>query len=196
MSIAYVVNGELKDPDFIKPRILAHDKIIAVDGGYNSCCKMGITPSLVIGDLDSSTPINVPVERYPKDKDKTDLQLSLEKHGGEVMTLYCATGGLLDHTLVHMLLLKKYLGRLVIDGREQVFALDKPTSIPTIKRQRISLIPLFGVVKNLTVKGLKWELNRGHLDESFTGISNQALGKTFEITSISGILIVTMHQVP
>lgn len=188
MSIAYIVNGELKDPAFIKPRILAHDHVIAVDGGFNHCLEMGITPELVIGDLDSSRPQQIKTVTYPRDKDKTDLRLALEKYPADKMTLYCATGGRVDHMLEHMLLLQAYKGRLTIDGLEQMFVIDRPKVIHTFPGQIVSLIPLYGPV-TLTTKGLKWNVENKKLDQSFTGISNVALKKQVEILKIDGELL-------
>ncbi|MCH9614417.1 MAG: hypothetical protein SP1CHLAM54_16230 [Chlamydiia bacterium] len=188
MSIAYVVNGELKSPDLIKPRILSHDRIIAVDGGYNHCVAMGITPELVIGDLDSCQPENLQTDVYPRDKDKTDLRLALEKYPADKMTLFCATGGRTDHTLVHMLLLKEYIGRLSIDGAEQMFVIDRPTKIEAKPGQSVSLIPLFQPVR-LTTTGLKWNVENQTLNQKFTGISNVAVSDHVEILEINGELL-------
>ncbi len=53
--IIIFANGEL--PDLEKARALLHDDdfIIAADGGTRHALALGLTPNIIIGDLDSAT---------------------------------------------------------------------------------------------------------------------------------------------
>jgi len=51
--ILIIANGILPPKDFCKQFTNKADKIIAADGGANHCLTLGITPDIVIGDLDS-----------------------------------------------------------------------------------------------------------------------------------------------
>jgi thiamine pyrophosphokinase len=64
--------------------IQPHDLIVAVDGGYKRCLELGLTPSLLIGDLDSiapellkSVPDSCQKIVYPSHKNDTDTQLAV-----------------------------------------------------------------------------------------------------------------------
>ena len=62
-------------------------KIICVDKGIELCKACGVVPNVLIGDFDSANQSsvewarakNIPVERYPADKDFTDTQLALKR---------------------------------------------------------------------------------------------------------------------
>ena len=60
--------------------------VVAADGGLLHCLELKITPHTLIGDFDSISPECIrqaaakgtEIIRYPKDKDKTDLELALD----------------------------------------------------------------------------------------------------------------------
>ena len=82
--IVIFVNG-LFDPSTARA-LLPNDIILCADGGANHALALGLTPSAVLGDFDSLTPETirlleskgVTLLRFPRDKDKTDLELTLE----------------------------------------------------------------------------------------------------------------------
>ncbi|MEO1058941.1 MAG: thiamine diphosphokinase, partial [Actinomycetota bacterium] len=58
--------------------------LLAVDGGLDHALAAGLTPSGLIGDLDSVTEPglvwaarNATIDRHPADKDETDTELAL-----------------------------------------------------------------------------------------------------------------------
>ena len=65
---------------------LTFDEIIGVDNGTAHLFDRSLIPSKVLGDLDSITPVllekvenlNIDLNRYNPDKDKTDFELSLD----------------------------------------------------------------------------------------------------------------------
>ncbi|HMD82789.1 MAG TPA: hypothetical protein VKE92_15840, partial [Anaerolineales bacterium] len=81
--ITIFANGEL--PDLEKARGLLHpdDYIICADGGTRHSLALGLTPNLVIGDMDSIETddwrelekAGVSIELFPGDKNETDLEL-------------------------------------------------------------------------------------------------------------------------
>ena len=54
MRALIIGNGDIKNYDNIMRKIGRTDLIICADGGYNHAKKMGITPDVLIGDLDSA----------------------------------------------------------------------------------------------------------------------------------------------
>lgn len=93
------------------------DLCIAVDGGYLYCRMLGITPDLIVGDMDSTdaqikeeilgikktSPDRVMV--LSTEKDDTDtlaaIRLGLEK-GYKLFRLYGAMGGRIEHTIANI----------------------------------------------------------------------------------------------
>ena len=69
----------------------ADTKVIACDSGCDHLAKTGIVPDVVIGDMDSITKAgldfikanNIPVEKYPVEKDWTDTEIALKKTGSD-----------------------------------------------------------------------------------------------------------------
>lgn len=105
------------------------DFVIAADGGYDTLCRLGITPDLLIGDMDSiaDTPENLPLERYPVRKDDTDMFLAYcagVARGYTEFFLYGGTGGREDHTFSNLSLLlfaAKHGHRMTMIGRQNDF---------------------------------------------------------------------------
>ncbi|MDP1779452.1 MAG: hypothetical protein Q8K73_04185 [Anaerolineales bacterium] len=57
--IIIFANGDLPDPDKAHALLRESDFIIAADGGTRHALALGLTPNIIIGDLDSLN-----VERY------------------------------------------------------------------------------------------------------------------------------------
>lgn len=79
------------------------DYVIACDKGYEHALKLGISPDIVIGDLDSVT-VPIPQEMktiaLPTAKDDTDTSFAVKyaiSLGYDDITLICALGGRVDH---------------------------------------------------------------------------------------------------
>ena len=87
--------------------------VIAVDGGLAHALAAGLTPDLLVGDLDSVSPASlelasaVPKQVHPSDKDLTDLELALleaRARGAAELLLAGALGDRADHSLANLLL--------------------------------------------------------------------------------------------
>ncbi len=193
-STAIVANGQIDSSDILRPLILSHSRIIAVDGGLIHCHTMGIKPDLIVGDFDSCPPDllkqyeSVKKIALQKEKDETDLEVAI-REAGEQTTLYAAWGHRIDHSLTNALLLTRHPGMKMETEREIVFAIDKKVQLNCFVGQTISLIPLNGPVVGIDTHGLKWELKSGKLDLNFIGISNVALKEKVEISLKQGCLL-------
>ncbi len=77
-------NGQAR-PGF-EVNLLPGDFPVAVDGGLHHLKRLGIKPQLLIGDLDSvsagelaeAMDAGIEIQRFPPEKDQTDLELALE----------------------------------------------------------------------------------------------------------------------
>ncbi|MGC1878131.1 MAG: thiamine diphosphokinase [Rhabdochlamydiaceae bacterium] len=201
--IAMICNAPLESTSKIKEKITTFPVLIAVNGGINHCYQLDLHPDLIVGDFDSADPMmlkkfdNVVKRHFPKDKDKTDLEIALELvfHAQiEEITIFGAIGGRTDHTLGNLVLLSRYPGKVFLEtDRERMFVIDRQVEIIAYPGQLISLIPLNGPVKGIDTEGLKWKLNNGTLDKQFIGISNQAMSKQVQISVKEGDLLCCLN---
>jgi thiamine pyrophosphokinase len=138
--------------------------------------RLGITPDVVVGDLDSYDPAliadllasGVEVRRYQHHlKMETDTELAmlaaLEWHP-EIVILLGGIGGRLDHSLANILLLTHPqlapIDIRIIDGNQQV-SLAKPgrwNDIAGDKGDTVTLLPLKGEAQGVRTEGLHWPL--------------------------------------
>jgi thiamine pyrophosphokinase len=140
MKCALVANGSIEDLHSIRKLIRTYDQVIAVDGGVGHCYAMGVVPSLIVGDLDSASSDllslfpDVPKQRYPVDKDETDLEIAIIealKRGALAVTVFGATGNRVDHTLGNLFLLLKYPEKVKLETEtEMIYAIEKSPHDP------------------------------------------------------------------
>ncbi|MCP4309424.1 MAG: thiamine diphosphokinase [bacterium] len=92
------------------------DWIVAADSGLDQANRLGLTPDLVIGDMDSVQPASlaaaesagIKIKRHPEDKDATDLELAIDAvttAGFGRATIIGGTGGRMAHTMANAMLL-------------------------------------------------------------------------------------------
>lgn len=207
-------NGDIPDLERLRVLIRPEDRLIAADGGYHHMQKLNLKPEAVIGDLDSLLPadidqlrqMGVPLERYPVDKDETDLELAIDwalKVGFEGLFIAGALGGRLDQTLGNLSLLSRpgLDGKDVRleDGTEQVFLIQRETVISGQAGDTVSLIPVGEAVEGVVTAGLKYPLGRNGVGETLfanrtRGISNVLLAERAEVRFTKGKLICILRR--
>lgn len=201
-NAALVANGFIENDLLIAPLIKKHTFIVAVDGGLHHCHRMNIIPDLIIGDLDScssellSQYENVPTQRYPTEKDESDLELAIltVQDRFQKMTLFGALGGRADHALYNLHLLRRYPHKVSIETeKETVLAINQKTQLKTLPGQTLSLLPL-GPVKNISSQGLKWELSHAIFDKKLMSLSNVSIKDIVEIEIEEGDLICFIQK--
>ena len=202
--IIIFANGELPDLEKARALLHEHDFIIAADGGTRHALTLGLTPNVIVGDLDS-LPANFEISKfenevvlYPKDKNETDLelaiQLALTLNPQEIIIL-AALGGRLDQTLGNIALASN-VERLTFnvrldDGIEEVLFCSKYLQICGASGDTVSLIPWQGEVTGIVTQRLKWPLQNETLYPQKTrGISNEMTGDTATIEIKSGLLLI------
>jgi thiamine pyrophosphokinase len=203
-EVALVANGAHEDLKYLKTTLASYSDVVAVDGGLNILAEIGVTPTLIVGDLDSATAENLAlfsnteIRQYPCDKDETDLELAIAlafEGGATTVVVYGAFGKRVDHMQGNLILLSRYRGRLSFESaQESVIVIDHTLRLNTFLGQTISLIPVNGPAKGIVTQGLKWELNGGVLDREFIGISNVAQSTEVEISVSSGDLMCIVNK--
>jgi thiamine pyrophosphokinase len=199
------VNGELREPGAVQAFLQPSDYLVSVDGGLRHLKSLGLRPHLVIGDLDSISAAEVlelerdgiRIQRYPVDKDETDLELALLwvlKAGYQSIRLVGALGGRLDQTLGNLFLLT--LPELsgcdvrLEDGLEEVFIIRSRAEILGQAGDIVSLLPLAGSVTGVVTAGLRYPLHGETLWFDRTrGVSNVMLENQAVVEVASGILL-------
>lgn len=177
------------------------DLVICADGGYDALYFTGIVPDVVIGDFDSlkmPVPKDIPTIKYPKDKDKTDLEICIDyalENSCDTVFILGAIGGRPDHTLGAFCALnyamEHNLDAMILNGKSRVYLVDREIEIPREKFDYVSLIPCTEKVTGVYSLGLKFELNGRELVRSSSlGMSNEFYNNTAKIKIESGLLYV------
>lgn len=202
--VVLFVNGQAK-PGF-EVSLQPGDFLVAVDGGLSHLKRLGLTPDLLIGDLDSVDAselaeirdAGVEVLRFPPAKDQTDLELALDyalENGYAQIVVAYAFGNRVDHTLGNLDLLSRpgLIGITLAldDGQVDARLLSASASLPTQPGELISLIPWGAPVQGITTRSMQYPLTNETLFPWQTrGISNIALSDAIEIDFKSGRLLV------
>ena len=214
MKVVIFANGKLTETQTVVSTSAQADLIIAVDGGANHCAYLGISPQILLGDLDSiDTDIllefqkkDVTISRFPVDKDKTDLELALdlakEKQATQV-TIFAALGGRWDMSLANLLLLAApdyaAMEITIMDSETtiQVVRGESETTIAAPLGTTTSLIPLGGDAEGVTVSGFKYPLPNAVLHHTSTrGLSNVVLDQPAKIHLKKGVMLIVVSRDP
>lgn len=207
-GITLVVAGGEVDREALRQAASRARWILAADGGAAHLRAIHVLPHWVIGDLDSMDPdtlawleqAGVTIERYPVDKDATDLELALERARelGGAIRVFGAWGSRLDQTVASLLLLAhpRWVGwdvRFVGADRE-AFVLQGEGWIEGEPGDRVSLIPLTGDAEGVTLEGMFYPLQEGVLPFGSTlGISNRMIAPRARVQVRRGLLLV-VHE--
>jgi thiamine pyrophosphokinase len=181
-------NGELRDPQATIAALEPEDLVIAADGGMRHVRRLGLSPTCIVGDMDSLDALEieplrakgVEIMRFPERKDQTDLELAIQyavRLGVDEIVVFGAFGARWDHTLANMLLSlhPDMLGVKCsfVDGGQRVFVARGMTPIEGAPGDLVSLIPVGGDAVGVTTRGLEYPLQDGRLSMGSTlGVSN------------------------
>lgn len=185
--------------------------VIAADSGLDEAERLGLRPDVVVGDLDSvdddvlarAKGRGVPIERFPVDKDFTDLELALA-HAGDAgfdrAILIGGHGGRLSHLLGNALVLAApafaaiRLSWHVGDTTVAVARPGAPVRFEGAQGDLVSLIVVGGDVTGVTTEGLRWALEAATLGFGSTrGISNEMTEPTAAVQLTGGVLLA-IHE--
>jgi thiamine pyrophosphokinase len=199
--IIIFANGDLPHLESARRLLREDDFIIAADGGTRHALALGLTPNIIVGDLDSATfdlqPLiekGTQIIRHPCDKNETDLELAIHHAltlNPEQIIILAALGGRLDQTLGNIALISNVINIRLDDGVEEVFFCHDRCEIIGTAGDLVSLIPWQGEVTGVVTTNLKWCLQDETLYPHKTrGISNEMPGDTATVQVKSGSLLV------
>ncbi|MCL2199009.1 MAG: thiamine diphosphokinase [Defluviitaleaceae bacterium] len=198
-----ISGGKITDYKYIKSQIKSTDTIICADSGYAHAVSMGVTPSIVVGDLDSvgEIPDGVFVLRYPQKKDLTDTEIAIEyarEKGFNEFLFLAATGGRMDHCLTNILLLKSFLpgnkNAAIIDEYNKIMITDSRLQLCEPCGSLVSLVPLTDC-QGVSTKNLEYPLHDADMYVGKgLGVSNVMIADNAEVTVKNGILFVIVAR--
>ena len=181
-----------------------YDFVVACDGGYLNAVKIGIFPSIVVGDFDSmdkSSLSEVEIKEFPKEKDFTDGEYGLKllvESGCEEIDIYFGLGKRLSHTMGNLQMANKYIDKVKIvfyGMEEKVFLMSKSFDMKEKVGTTISLVPFSESVHIISSKGLKYPLENLILkNHEARGLSNETISDVQEIILKSGSVLVAIWE--
>ena len=164
----------------------------------------------VLGDMDSVDPgrleraerEGISVERFPSDKDATDLELALDDavaHAspGDRLVVVGTTSGRFDHVLATLLVLAApaydEFAREAWLGGEAVHVVLGARSLALGEGTTFSVLPLHGDAHGVTARGVRWELHAELLAAGTSrGVSNVAARDVVDIEVARGTVLVVV----
>jgi len=208
---AVVVAGSEQSGRMDPQEFASADMVVAVDAGAEAIAKMGLTPSLLVGDMDSVSEDTreylrgqgVEFALLPTAKDETDLEAALRilvQRGADEIVVYGALGGpRLDHLLGNVMLLSSpWLAgvdvRLAV-GKHEVFLARGEAALHGRPGDLVTLLPLTDKVQGVHTEGLRYPLKGETLLRSSTrSLSNEMTGALARVTHDEGDLLVVQYR--
>lgn len=215
MHILIFANGQLPDPQRARAIALAaaeNEKtlLLCANGGTRHALALGLTPQVVIGDLDSIhaedrrrvEAAGARIFQYAHDKNETDLELALQYALAQNPSSLCILGGLggrLDQTLANLALLSDPrwggIEARFDDGVEEAFFCRARSEVRGRSGDLVSLLPWGESVHGIYTEGLKWPLRGEWLDPHHTrGVSNEMTEQTAVVRIASGLLLIVHRR--
>lgn len=173
MRAVVVSGGTPPSKELLKSYLSEDDFVIGVDMGCNALCDYDMKADLILGDFDSAKEESIKflvgkgakILAYDVEKDYTDTHLGYIKaveNGADEILLFGVTGTRLDHALGNLGLFlnaKRDGVRLeIIDDHNRMFMIDKESTFKGNRGETISFHALSDVVKNVNIKGGKYDL--------------------------------------
>ena len=178
------------------------DYVIAVDAGFAELERIGRTPDLALGDFDSLgyVPKCKRVVRHPVKKDKSDLELALDRAEGRNFTdlvVYGALGGRLDHTVANLQLLARYaeeganVTAIGPDCAARFVVGPDVYELPLLDEGTVSVFALTPEAHGVIERGMQYSINDETLSNRTTrGLSNELVGLDAAVAVEEGTLLV------
>jgi thiamine pyrophosphokinase len=205
-----VAGGEPPGSTLLRARAREAAMLIAADRGARYCLDAGVTPGLVVGDMDSLdhemierlAASGVEVKRFSADKDKTDTEIAFDEavlRGAKRIEILGALGGRLDHALanIHLLYaaLRRGIAARIVSETQQVFLVDSSAAFTESVGRTVSFLPLTERVEGITLEGFRYELANASMEMGKPcGVSNVVEGEEARLTLKSGILIALVSM--
>jgi thiamine pyrophosphokinase len=208
---AVVVAGSLPADKLDRASLETADLLVAVDGGADALARIGLVPSLLVGDLDSISAAalgdlrsrGVEVLTLPTAKDETDteaaLRVAVDRGATDITVLNALGGPRLDHLVGNLLVLAApWLAPVrvtLVDGLHEAFLVKGDGTVSGRPGDIVSLLPLTSTVEDVRTEGLLYQLGGEPLVQGQTrGVSNEMTGAKARVTHGPGVLLLIHYQ--
>ena len=197
-----LANGQYPSHPAALNKLHTAGTIICTDGSANKLLENGLTPNVIIGDMDSTTvDQNSFKGLYVKiiDQENTDLDKAFEwckLNNLSPLTVLGTSQLREDHTIGNLILLANYIDKLDINFVTDYFTITchhGKRSFTSFKQQLVSIVPVEDT-QSITTEGLEFPLIDELFPLSSSGISNRAIGKQFIISSSGKIWVFRSHS--
>ena len=196
-SSVLIANGKKPKNKKIIEILKNAKNVICVDNGYELASELNITPSVVIGDLDS-----VDINKISKDiliiKDEDQNTNDLEKTLNYCLSknirdiiLVGATGERDDQNLATILVSLEYIEQLNIEILSDLYSIEFVNGERDFEAIPMREVSLISTDKGniITTQGLKYNLDKSKLSSATHGISNYSIGENFSISCSSPLIV-------
>ena len=196
-SSVLIANGKKPKNKKIIEILKNAKNVICVDNGYELASELNITPSVVIGDLDS-----VDINKISKDiliiKDEDQNTNDLEKTLNYCLSknirdiiLVGATGERDDQNLATILVSLEYIEQLNIEILSDLYSIEFVNGKRDFEATPMREVSLISMDKEniITTQGLKYNLDKSKLSSATHGISNYSIGENFSISCSSPLIV-------
>lgn len=200
MDAVILANGDFPQHSEPFKAICNAQTIVCCDGAVEDLLAHNLTPTAIIGDLDSLSDslrhkFSSIIYRNP-DQNCNDLTKAVRwcaQHSISRITIVGATGKREDHTLGNISLLVSYARmnievQMITDTGIIVPAL-KSTQFPSYTGQQVSFFSPLNITR-VTTNNLKYPLTNAQLPELWNGTLNESLGSWFALEFNPGPLLV------
>lgn len=203
----YIFGGAEID-DYSRIEVPEGALVIAADGGYRHCQRLGITPDRLIGDFDSigsCLPEDAECEviAAPAEKDDTDLLMAVREclmdHCSSIR-IYGGDGGRMGHTIANIQVLRSIAGmgcdgRIIGNGFEMVCLVSGKRRFVNKGFRYVSVFSMTDSAQ-IKVTGLKYDGWDGLIslsDDYPKGVSNEFTGGECTVEMVSGEVLVVLE---
>ena len=212
-----VAGGEVEDAGWLRAEASKATIVVAADRGAVALDAARVLPQVLVGDLDSADAgtvarmrdAGVVVERYPTDKDATDLELAIDAAIRRGATRLRIAGALrqsaegpprLDHLFGNLAALAGAVGRVpdtwLVSPDAAVTIVTGPgeCSLTGAPGDHVSLVALSPTVDGTRTDGLRWALVGASLAWGTTrGVSNEMAAAHGRVSVAAGHLLVAVQ---
>jgi thiamine pyrophosphokinase len=201
-AIVFCAGGPARTP---VPDVGPDALVIAADSGIAEAERLGFHVDMLVGDLDSAdaeaaTRVEAAggtVQRYPTDKDFSDLELAmaaaLAAEVGRIVVVG-GDGGRLDHLLGNAYVLgSPRFATVVIDavfGEATIHVVRADRSFEGQVGELVSLYAVGGPARGVRTQGLRWALHGSDLLPGSTlGLSNEFAEPEARVRLDEGVIL-------
>lgn len=208
-----IVTGATPLPDHVVAAIPPAAIVLGVDRGLDMALAAGLSPSGLIGDLDSVSDDGIDwakahatIAQHPSDKDQTDTELALAfaaDMNPERLTLI-GGGDRLDHTIaaIGSLAARSLTGIPELEGwwdGQHLDVLHGPSrrTLDLEPGSTLSLLAIGKVCKVVTIDGVRWPLTEHQLDPvTGLGVSNEVTAPDGAVAISVSVGVLTVFDEP